>query len=101
MKVIILGSGVIGVSTAYLPGESRASGNGGRSPERRRAGDQLRQCRPSLTRLLGSLGGSRHSAQGAEVAVHEAQPAGDLAQTRSGHVDVGPEHAAQLHVSPV
>ena len=64
MKVLILGSGVIGVSTAYYLGRSPAMRSSSWIARRRRAGDQLRQCGRGLSRLFVALGGARHADQG-------------------------------------
>jgi glycine/D-amino acid oxidase-like deaminating enzyme len=61
MRVIVLGSGVVGVSTAYYLAKAghdvtvidRQPGPG--------AGDQLRQRRPDLARLRLAVGRARHS----------------------------------------
>ena len=44
------------------------------------AGNQLRQCRRDLARLCLALGRSWHSAEGDQVAVDEARPAGGAAE---------------------
>ena len=56
MKVLVLGSGVIGTDGGVLPGACRARGRGRRPPERPGAGDELRQCRRGLTGLLARPG---------------------------------------------
>ena len=97
MKVMVLGGGVIGVTTAYYLARAGARGHGGRPPERRRAGNQLRQRRRGVARLFGALGRARRAAQGDPVDADAAQPAGDLAAARPGHVALGRAMLAQLH----
>ena len=58
----------------------RARGRGARPAARSRHGDQLRQCRRGLARLLLALGRPRPADQGAAVAVHAPPAAGDLAR---------------------
>ena len=73
MKIVVLGSGVIGATSAwYLAAAGhevivldRQPGPGAR--------DELRQCRRGLARLRLALGRPRHSAEGAQVAVHAPQ----------------------------
>ena len=84
MKVLVLGSGVIGVTTAYYLAE---------------AGHEVtvvdRQRGPALETSFANAGevspgysspwaGAGHAAQGAQVAVDAAPPAGDLAEARPG-----------------
>ena len=69
MKVIVLGAGIIGISTAWYLLDAGPRRHGGRPPARRGAGDQLRQRRADLGELLRALGQRGGAAQGAEVAV--------------------------------
>ena len=97
VKVLVLGTGVIGVSAAYeLAGAGhevvvvdRQPGAGAR--------DQLRQCRRGLARLLVALGRAGHPAQGDQVAVDAPPAAGHPAEPRLGDDPLGARDAAQLH----
>ena len=97
MRVVVLGSGVIGVTSAYYLGRGRPRGHGGRPPGRAGAGNQLRQCRRGVARLFLALGRPGHADQGDQVAVDAPRPAGDPAEARPGHVAWGLQDAAQLH----
>ena len=75
MRVLVLGSGVIGVTSAWYLLEGGPRGHGARPPAGAGAGDQLRQCRRGLARLFRALGRPGHSDQGDEVAADAAPPA--------------------------
>jgi D-amino-acid dehydrogenase len=67
VKVLVLGSGVIGTSVAYYLARAGHEVRGGRPPGRPGAGDQLRQRRRGLARLFGALGRAGRAAQGHQV----------------------------------
>ena len=98
MKVMVLGAGVIGVTTAYYLNEAGHEVTVDRPPERRRAGDQLRQCRRGLAGLCLALGRARHSAEGDQMAADAPRAAGGAAEARPGDVGLAAQDAAQLHV---
>ena len=84
MRVVILGSGVVGVTSAwYLARAGHEVTVLDRQPARR-AGDKLRQCGPGLARLFRPLGRAGHSGEGAEVADDAAPAAGLLPQANGG-----------------
>ncbi|MDF5809311.1 D-amino acid dehydrogenase [Pseudomonas aeruginosa] len=72
MRVLVLGSGVIGTASAYYLAPCRVRGGGGRPSGRSRAGNQLRQRRPGVSRLRFALGCPGHSSEGHEVAAGKA-----------------------------
>ena len=74
MRVLVLGSGVVGVTSAWYLLEGGPPGHRARPPAGAGDGDQLRQCRPGLARLFRALGRARHSHQGDEVAADAAPP---------------------------
>ena len=94
MRVLVLGSGVIGTSVAYYLARSghevtvvdRQPGAG--------AGDELRQRRRGLARLFGAVGRAGRAAEGDQVAADAAPPAGHQADARPGDVALGPADAA-------
>ena len=88
MKVLVLGSGVIGVTTAYYLAKAGHEVTVVDRQAAAGAGDQLRQCRRGLARLRLALGRPRHADQGDQVAADAARPAGDPADARSGDVAV-------------
>src|SRR5690606_30772204 len=143
-RVLVLGSGVIGVATAWYlsragfevtvvdreagPARATSFANAGQispgyaSPwaapgvplkalklrsdpgrPRGRLGPRhkLRHHRADLAGLRLPLGRLRRAAEGAEVAVPEARPAGDQADPRAGPVPVAGADAAQLHGRPL
>ena len=97
MKIVILGSGVIGVTSAWYLAAGRPRGHGPRPPAGPGAGDELRQRRRGLARLRLALGGARHPGEGAEVAVHAAQPAVHPPEPRPGLRALRLRDAAELH----
>ncbi len=80
-----------------LPGPCRVRGGGGRPSGRSRAGNQLRQRRPGVSRLRFALGSPGHSPEGHEVAAGKARAAGHQAHLRSQPVRLDAADAAQLH----
>ena len=89
MKVLVLGSGVIGVTTAYYlarAGHEVTVVDRQAEPAHETS---FRQCRRGVARLFLALGRPRRAGQGDQVAVDAAWPAGDLAQARSRDVDLG------------
>ena len=89
VKVIVLGAGVIGVTTAYYLARGGRRGAGARPPAGARHGDELRQRRRALLRHDLALGGAGHPDEGGEVALHAAPAALHLADGRSGDVGLG------------
>ena len=98
MKVLILGSGVIGVATAHYLAE---------------AGHEVtvidRKPGPALETSFANAGevspgysspwaGPGHSAEGGQVAADAPRPAGRAPGARSVDVGVAVQNAAQLHV---
>ena len=86
MKVIVLGSGVIGVTTAYYLARA---GHEVTVVDRQAEPAQetiFRQCRRSLARLFLALGRPRRAGEGDQMAVDAARAAGDLAEARSRDV---------------
>ena len=65
MKVIVLGGGVIGITTAYYLARAGAEVTVVDRQAGPARGDQLRQRRPGVARLLHAVGRARHSAEGA------------------------------------
>ena len=97
MKVLVLGSGVIGVTSAYYLAQAGHEVTVVDRQPKPGAGDQLCQCRRGVARLFLAMGRSRRAGQGDQMAFDEARPAGDPAQARSRDVDLASEDAAQLH----
>ena len=98
MKVLVLGSGVIGVTSAY---QLALAGHEVTVVDRQPAAaleTSLRQCRRGLARLLGAVGRARRADQGDQVAADAAPAAGDPAEHRSRADPLGPGDAAQLHL---
>ena len=101
MRVIVLGSGVIGVTSAYYLAEAghevvvldRQEG-----PALETSFANAGEVSPGYCLALGRAG---HPDQGAEVAVHAPSPAVHLAQARPGPDPLGPDDAPQLHGRPL
>ena len=72
MKVLVLGGGVIGVTTAYYLARAGHPGGAGRPPGRPGAGNQLRQRRRGVARLQRALGRPRRAHQGHQVDADDA-----------------------------
>ena len=89
VKVLVLGTGVIGVTARLRAGRRRPRGDGGRPPAGAGARDQLRQCRRGLAGLLGAVGRARRAAEGDQVAADAPPAAGDPAAHRPGHDRAG------------
>ena len=101
MRVIVLGSGVIGVATRVLPGRGGARGRRPRPAGGAGARNQLCQCWRGLARLCLALGGAGHSDQGAEVAIHAPPAAVHLAEAGSRPDPLGLADADELHCRPL
>ncbi len=96
MKVVVLGAGVVGTTSAYyLARAGHAVTVIDRQP-RPGARDELCQCRRGLARLRLALGRPRHSAQGAQMAGHAPSPAHHPAAARRSDDPLGPRNARQL-----
>ena len=101
MRVLVLGSGVIGITTAYYLAQD---------------GHEVtvldRQPGPALETSFANAGEISPGysspwaapgipAEGAEVALHAPPPARHLAEARPGHDPLGPPHAPELHRRPL
>ena len=97
MHVAVLGSGVIGTTIAYYLARDGHQVTVARPAAGTGAGDELRQCRRGLARLLVALGRPGRPGQGDQVDADDAQPAGDLAAARLRDVALGLVDADELH----
>ncbi len=86
MKVLVLGGGVIGVTSAWYLQRRPATKSRSWTGKRSRAGNQPGQRRPDVVGRQHALGRARHSAQGAEMDVATAFAAGAAPASRSGDV---------------
>ena len=101
MRVLVLGSGVIGTSVAYYLARAghevtvvdRQPGAG--------AGDELRQRRRGLARLFRAVGRAGRSAEGDQVAVHAARPLVIQPMLDPAMWRWGLQMLAQLHRRPL
>ncbi len=98
MKVLVLGGGVIGVTSAWY---LRRAGHEVTVVDRQAgagAGNQPGQWRPGVVGRRHAVGRARHSAQGAEMDAASAFAAGAAPASRPGHVGLAVAHARQLHL---
>jgi glycine/D-amino acid oxidase-like deaminating enzyme len=68
VKVLILGSGVIGVTSAYYLAARPATEVTVVDRQPKPARDQLRQCRRGVARLFLALGRARRAGEGDQMA---------------------------------
>ena len=101
MKVLVLGSGVIGVDHRLLSRRGRPRGDGGRPAAGPGAGDQLRQCRRGVARLCLALGRARRAAEGDQVAADAHGPLVIRPMLDPAMWSWVLEDAAQLHLGPL
>lgn len=72
MKVVILGGGVVGVSTAWYLAQGGAEVTVIERQSDVALETSFRERLPDLSGILDALGRARHSAQGHQMAVHAA-----------------------------
>lgn len=99
MEVIVLGSGVIGLTSAWYLSQAGLSSHGHRSPTKQRDGNKLCQCRANFLWLLIPMGGSGYPAQGDQMADGRTRSTKNKAVAQHRHDQLGKQDGCELHLA--